>query len=63
MSLADFRDAMPRWWHSRKGAIGMVAVVGYFAALMMKIPIDEHTARLVEVVVVALFITANGEKK
>jgi hypothetical protein len=41
----------------------MVAVAGYFAAVLMKIPIHEHTARLVEIVVVALFITANGEKK
>jgi hypothetical protein len=56
-------ETIPRWWHSRKGMVAVVVVGGYVLALLMGKAFPPGYDELARIVVVALFLTANGEKK
>ena len=59
----NIAETLPRWWHSRKGMVAVIVVGGYVLALMMGKAFPEGYDELARIVVVALFLTANGEKK
>ena len=54
---------MPRWYHSRKGMVAVVVLGGYVAAMLMGRQFPAGFDELARIVVVALFLTANGEQK
>ncbi len=56
-------NAIPRWWNSRKGMVAILVVGGYVLALLMGKAFPAGFDELARIVVVALFLTANGEKK
>lgn len=56
-------SALPRWWHSRKGMVAVIVLGGYVAALLMGRELPPELDKLASIVVVALFLTANGEGK
>ena len=54
---------MPRWWQSRKGMTAVVLTMGYVVGMLMRVQMPEQAHELVRIVIVALFLTANGEHK
>ena len=56
-------NAIPRWWHSRKGMVAVIVLGGYVTTLLMDKPPSTGFDELARIVVVALFLTANGEKR
>ena len=56
-------NMVPRWWHSRKGMVAVVVLGGYVAAMLMGKQFPTGFDELARIVVVALFLTANGEEK
>lgn len=56
-------SALPRWYHSRKGMVAVIVLGGYVAALLTNRPLPSEFGELASIVVVALFLTANGERK
>lgn len=63
MSPTDIREMVPRWWQSRKGMVAVIVLGGYVVATLMSRELPAGYAELARIVVVALFLTANGEKK
>lgn len=63
MSAQDVVNALPRWWHSRKGMVAVIVVGGYVLATLLGRTPPAGYAELARIVVVALFLTANGEHK
>ncbi len=54
-------QTMPRWWCSRKGMVAVIILVGYVLAPLVGKELPAGFAELARIVVVALFLTANGE--
>ena len=55
------RNAVPKWWQSRKGTVAVIVLGGYALALLFQREMPQEYAELARIVVVALFLTANGE--
>ena len=53
----------PRWWQSRKGMVAVIVLAGYVAAMLTGKQLSSGYDELARIVVVALFLTANGERK
>ena len=62
-SLEVCMNMVPRWWHSRKGMVAVIVLGGYVTALLIGKPPTAEYGELARIVVVALFLTANGERK
>jgi len=57
-------DSMiPRWHQSRKGMVAVIVLAGYVAGTLMGKQLPTGFDELARIVVVALFLTANGESK
>ena len=54
---------LPRWWQSRKGMVAVIVLAGYVAAMLTGKQLSAGYDELARIVVVALFLTANGERK
>ena len=54
-------NVLPRWWHSRKGMIAVIVLGGYVLGVLLGKELPSGYAELARIVVVALFLTANGE--
>ena len=56
-------NMIPRWWHSRKGMVAVIVLGGYVVALLMGKQAPAEYGELARIVVVALFLTTNGEER